>query len=188
MGTGICYSDVVLLVMGADRTQLNRAREVIQGLTASVPAHVADGFSRFVQAVPGERLERLMRSPARRPLLEAIFRQMPRHVDRDQASGMSSAIRWCITGRRDGAEDIYQLDFKDGGCFLRRGPSGPDPQLTITLDGADFLRVAAGTLDPMQAYFKGQIKLAGDVMLGAKMASLFRIPGGRRTSSQATRQ
>jgi hypothetical protein len=29
----------------------------------------------------------------------------------------------------------------------------------------------------MQAYFKGQIKLAGDIMVAAKLAALFRIPG-----------
>lgn len=172
--------------MAASRSHLHRVGETVRALAAGAPAQLAQGFASVVQGVPGERLEQVMRSPARRALLEAIFRQMPRHLDRNSASGMSSSIRWCITGGRDGRRDVYQLEFADGECQARRGDSGPDPQLTITLDGADFLRVAAGTLDPMQAYFKGRIQLAGDVMLAAKMASLFRIPGSRRTPSRST--
>jgi hypothetical protein len=33
----------------------------------------------------------------------------------------------------------------------------------------------------MQAYFKGQIQLAGDIMVAAKLASLFRMPGAGGT-------
>jgi hypothetical protein len=31
----------------------------------------------------------------------------------------------------------------------------------------------------MQAYFKGRVRLAGDIMVAAKIRSLFKIPGGR---------
>jgi hypothetical protein len=36
----------------------------------------------------------------------------------------------------------------------------------------------SGNLDPMQAYFKGRIQLAGDIMVAAKMAQMFRMPDG----------
>ena len=35
----------------------------------------------------------------------------------------------------------------------------------------------SGNLDPMQAYFKGRIQLTGDIMVAAKIAQLFRMPG-----------
>ncbi len=49
--------------------------------------------------------------------------------------------------------------------------------MTITADAAEFVRLATGNSDPMNAYFKGRIKLAGDIMLAARLQALFRVPG-----------
>jgi putative sterol carrier protein len=54
------------------------------------------------------------------------------------------------------------------------------PKLTITVDGAEFLRLATGNSDPVKAYFTGRVSLAGDVMVAAKASGLFRIPGVAR--------
>jgi alkyl sulfatase BDS1-like metallo-beta-lactamase superfamily hydrolase len=155
-----------------------RALEAVKRLAADAPAQLADGFGRLVREAPPERLEQLMHSPARKPLLDAIFWQIPKQLDDRQAKDVNSSIRWCLTGRPDGGMDIYQLELETGRARIIRGPDGPDPRLTITLDGVDFLRLVSGNLDPMQAYFKGEIQLAGDIMVAAKLASLFRIPGG----------
>ncbi|MGH2868709.1 MAG: SCP2 sterol-binding domain-containing protein [Solirubrobacteraceae bacterium] len=155
-----------------------RALEAVKRLAAGAPTQLADGFGRLVRDAPPERLEQLMGSPARKPLLDGIFWQMPKQLDDSQAKGVSSSIRWCLTGRPDGGVDIYQLELEAGQARIIRGADGADPRLTITLDGVDFLRLVSGNLDPMQAYFKGEIKLAGDIMVAAKLASLFRMPGG----------
>ncbi len=118
-----------------------------------------------------------MHSPARKPLLDGLFWQMPKQLDRRQAQGVTTSIRWSLTGRTDGGIDTYQLEVRDGWARVIRGDDGPDPRLTVTLDAVDFLRLVSGNLDPMQAYFKGQIALAGDIMVAAKLASLFRMPG-----------
>lgn len=149
----------------------------VKRLLGGAPEHVAVGFSRVVRATPPQRLEQLMRSPVRKVVLEAIFRQMPQRLDRKAAAGMTTAIRWCITGRPDGGTDIYQVEIDDGDCRVRRGAGGPEPRVTITLDGAEFLRLATANTEPTQAYFKGRIALSGDVMLAARMRSLFRSPG-----------
>lgn len=127
-----------------------------------------------------QRLARLMRTPLRRVLLGAIFWQMPRRIDGDQAGTMSWSVRWKITGRRNGGADVYHLELADRRARVIRGDSGPDSRLTITVDGAEFLRLATGNSDPMQAYFKGRVALAGDIMLAAKLGSVFRIPAARR--------
>jgi hypothetical protein len=121
-----------------------------------------------------------MRTPARRVILEAIFWQMPRHLDRGRAGTMTGSVRWEITGRPGGTADIYELEFGDGRCRVTRGGGDGNPRVTITVDGAEFLRIATGNSDPMQAYFKGRLKLAGDIMVAAKLTSLFWIPGARR--------
>lgn len=159
-----------------------RALDAVKRLAADAPAQLADGFGRVIRDAPPERLAQLMRSPARKPLLDAIFWQMPKQVDTQQAKGVDASIRWCLTGRSDGGTDVYQLELAGGKAKVISADSGPEPRLTITLDGVDFLRLVSGNLDPMQAYFKGQIVLAGDIMVAAKLASLFRIPGGGPSS------
>lgn len=154
-----------------------RALASIRRSVADAPGHLAGGFARVVRDAPPERIEQLMRSPARRPILDGIFWQMPKQLDGERAAGVSSSIRWCITGRSDGVLDTYQLEIQNGRCRVIRGPDGPEPGLTVTVDGSEFLKLASGNSDPMQAYFKGRLALAGDIMLAAQLASLFRMPG-----------
>ena len=90
-----------------------------------------------------------------------------------------------ITGRADGGTDVYQLLIEDGQARTERG-EGTDPRLTITLDGVEFLKLASGNSDPMQAYFTGRIQIAGDIMVAAKMAQLFRMPGANGGGSGPT--
>jgi putative sterol carrier protein len=154
-----------------------RAVDAARRLAAEAPVQVADGFGRLVRGTPPERLEQLMRSPARKPLLDGIFWQMPRQLDFKQAKDVNSSIRWCITGRPDGGVDVYQLELEGGRARIIRGNGGPAPRLTVTMDGTEFLRLVTGNLDPMQAYFNGRMQLTGDIMVAAKLASLFRMPG-----------
>ena len=65
---------------------------------------------------------------------------------------------------------------------MKRHSPELEPAATITVSGPDFLRLVTGQLDPMQAYFTSRIKLSGDLMLAARLQSLFRIPGAGRTA------
>jgi putative sterol carrier protein len=154
-----------------------RAFDAVKRLAADAPAQLADGFTRLIRDAPPERLEQVMRSPARKPILDGVFWQMPKQLNLTEATDTKTSVRWTITGHADGGIDTYQLELDNGRCWVDRGAALQPPRLTITIDGVDFLRLVSGNLDPMQAYFKGQIKLAGDIMVAAKLAALFRIPG-----------
>jgi len=143
---------------------------------AAAPAQVADGVAKMVADTPDDRLEKVMRSPARRAVLEGIFWQMPRLVERRQAARVTATVRWSITGRGDGGADAYNLEIANGECRVTRGDTGVDPRLTVILDGAEFVRLATGNSDPMQAYFNGRMALAGDIMFAATLTTLFRFP------------
>lgn len=94
---------------------------------------------------------------------------------------MEATIRWRITDRPDGERaDVYELTVKDGHARVRRGEVGTEPNVTITLAAAERVRIATGGSDPMQSYFKGRIKLAGDIMVAAGLRSIFRIPTASR--------
>jgi putative sterol carrier protein len=154
-----------------------RALDAMKRFADNAPGQLADGFGRVVRDAPPERLEQVMRSAARKAILDGIFWQMPKQLDAKQAAQVNSSIRWCITGRADGAVDTYQLELENGQARVIKGADGPAPRLTITIDGVDFLRLVSGNLEPMGAYFSGRIQLAGDIMVAAKLASLFRMPG-----------
>lgn len=155
-----------------------RALDQIKRFAADAPAQLADGFGRLVRDAPPERLEQLMRSPARRPLLDGIFWRMPRQLDATQAAGVRTSVLWNITGRSDDGIDAYLLTVENAEANTSRDPAGADPRLTITMDGVEFLRLISGNSDPMSAYFKGRIQLAGDIMVAAQLAKMFRMPGG----------
>jgi putative sterol carrier protein len=156
----------------------DRAMDKLRKLAADAPSYLADGFGRAVAGAPPERLEQLMRSPARKPTLDGIFWQMPKQVNPEVAKELTTSIRWRITGRPDDGTDVYQLEVDRGKVKTIKGESG-DPNLTVTMDAVEFLKLASGNLDPMQAYFKGRIELAGDIMVAAKLAQMFKMPGNR---------
>ncbi|MGH2910233.1 MAG: SCP2 sterol-binding domain-containing protein [Solirubrobacteraceae bacterium] len=153
-----------------------RAVDQIRRMAADAPAHLQGGFERLVRESPPERLEQLMRSPARRPVLDGIFWQMPKQVDPTAAGAQTTAIKWVVTGRPDGGSDVYQLVIENGQARTDRGET-VEARLTVTLDGVEFLKLASGNSDPMQAYFTGRIQLSGDIMVAAKLAQMFRMPG-----------
>jgi putative sterol carrier protein len=154
-----------------------RALDQIKKFAADAPSQLADGLGRLVRDASPERLEQVMHSPARRALLDGVFWQMPKQLDAKQAAGVKTAIRWDITGRHDEGVDTYLLQVENGTARTSRGTDGPEPRLTITMDGVEFLRLISGNSDPMSAYFKGRIQLAGDIMVAAQLAQMFRMPG-----------
>jgi hypothetical protein len=161
-------------------------------------AQAADGLAQLVDRVPDQAVDGFMRSPGGRLVVRAIFQEMPQRIDRKRAAGLDAIVRWQIQDAPGGRMDTYDLVFADGRAVLRRGhpkPDGaiagksaasPNPRLTITVTAAELLAIATGKSDPMQAYFKKRLQLGGDIMLAAKMASLFRMPP-RRAPRQAQR-
>ena len=62
-----------------------------------------------------------MHSPARKPILDGIFWQMPKQLEPSEATDAKTSIRWTITGRADGGIDTYQLELDNGRCWVDRG-------------------------------------------------------------------
>jgi putative sterol carrier protein len=166
--------------MSSSSPEPQRTLEAVGKVIGRAADPMADRLAEMVRGMPRERLDRLMRSPVRRVILEAIFWQLSIHLDKRRAVGINASIRWRITGRGDGDADVYDLVIADGHCRVVRDGAEPTPRLTITVDGAEFLRIAAGSSNPISAYFAGKLSLRGDVMQAARLTALFRIPSARR--------
>jgi putative sterol carrier protein len=122
--------------------------------------------------------------PARRALLEVIFRQIPRLLDRPRAAGVELAVRVVITHSPSAGADVYDIAVADGEARVTRGSHEPPPSVTITVDGVRFLRLLSGNADPMRAYLSGDLSASGDIMAAARLASLFRVPGAGKSRKQ----
>ncbi len=155
-----------------------RALDQLKKFAADAPAQIADGIGKLVRDASPERLDQVMKSPARRAVLDGVFWQMPRQLDAKAAANVKTTIQWNITGRPDEGVDTFLLEIDNGTAKATRGTEGPDPKLTITMDGVEFLRLISGNSDPMAAYFKGRIQLTGDIMVAAQLAQIFKMPGG----------
>src|SRR5439155_606535 len=77
-----------------------------------------------------------------RAIVTGIFRLMPTQFNRRAARDLRAAIEWRVT-EADGGASIHTVRISGGRCRVRRGVVA-DPDLVLSLDTADFLRLAAG--------------------------------------------
>ena len=87
------------------------------------------------------------------------------------AGSMNKTLQWNITGDEAGK---YALKVANGTCELIKG-GVEKPDMTLTVADKDWLAVAEGKLDAMNAFATGKLKLAGDMMLAMKVQQLFPI-------------
>ena len=119
-------------------------------------------------------LAHLLRSPARRVILDAIFWQAARQLARSRTPDLNSTVRCYVTREGIDDPDVYELCFKDRGCQMIRGPREAKPGLTLALDDAELVRLVCGQSTPAQGVFNGRIMVRGDVgQMAATLASAF---------------
>merc|ERR1712156_1081042 len=63
------------------------------------------------------------------------------------------------------------IDLKNGSGSTVRG-EGEKPDVTITMKDEDFVAMAGGKLDGMQAFMGGKLKIAGNMMLAQKLGPI----------------
>lgn len=156
-------------------------------LIARATDGAAQRLATVVVGLPDELVDAVMQTPLRRPIIDTIFRLMPRHLDHTRAAGLDACIRWRVTSLNEPAEaEVFDLEIKQRRFRVTRGAGERRPAVTITITAAEMVRLAAGKSTPMQAYFAGRLALRGDIMQAARLASLFRAPSTprRNTSRQ----
>jgi putative sterol carrier protein len=147
------------------------------GAAEIIPGEVDPiAMARAIAGTPDAELRAGMRGALRDVVLEEVFRRFPEYLDADRTRGVHAAVKWKITGRADGDADRYVLLLDDGACRIEKDAQAK-PRVTITMDGADFLKLVTGNANPPMMFLRGKLKVAGDLAFAARLTAYFKIPG-----------
>ncbi len=101
-----------------------------------------------------------------------IMERMPGALIPEKAAGVDSVIHFKFTGAEPGE---WNAVIKDGKAEVARGIPHFKPNMTLSADSEDFVKLLTGEMDPMQAFMEGKIKLQGDMNLAMKMMQMFKM-------------
>ena len=85
------------------------------------------------------------------------------------AAGLNKILQLNITGQEAG---VYAVKIENQTCEVSEG-GVEKPNLTLTMSDKDWLAIAEGKLDAMNAFLSGKVKATGDMMLAMKIPQLF---------------
>ena len=97
-----------------------------------------------------------------------LFEAMPARLNSAAAAKVNKTIQWNITGDDPG---VWAIQINDGAARLF--PGGIEkPDVTFTVTSKDWLTIAEGKLNAMNAFMTGKLKVAGDMGLAMKVPQL----------------
>lgn len=85
------------------------------------------------------------------------------------AAGLNKTFQFNISGDEAGK---WALKVENQTCeLIREGVEKPD--ITMSMLDKDWLSIAEGKLDAMNAFMTGKVKVSGDMMLAMRLQNLF---------------
>ncbi|MGD9318919.1 MAG: hydroxysteroid dehydrogenase-like protein 2, partial [Desulfobacteraceae bacterium] len=103
--------------------------------------------------------------------VKTIFGRLPEAFQADKAAGVDVVFQFKISGP-DGGE--WYATVKDGACEVNEGLH-ESPTTTIIMADKDFVGLIEGTVNAMQAYTSGKLKIEGDLMKSQLIEKLFKF-------------
>lgn len=105
--------------------------------------------------------------------LELAFAGMQEAFVAERAGEKSAVVEWDIATPDLGVQ-AYQVLIEDGACRVESGQFAK-PEVTLSMQIADFLRILVGTLDARLAVAQGKLTVTGDVVLAGALREWFPI-------------
>ncbi|MBC7105337.1 MAG: SCP2 sterol-binding domain-containing protein [Firmicutes bacterium] len=101
--------------------------------------------------------------------VQDVLEGLRERVARPEAmEGVTAVYQFVLEGEGGGN---YVLRFQDGAGTIEEG-TAEDPNVTITMDAADFVDMISGNLNAMVAFMGGKLRLQGDMALAMKLQSI----------------
>jgi alkanesulfonate monooxygenase SsuD/methylene tetrahydromethanopterin reductase-like flavin-dependent oxidoreductase (luciferase family) len=135
------------------------ARERIIGLLA-----------RAVDGASDAQVERRFSSPL---IQRAMFTGMAQSFEPDAAGGFQGCLVYELARPAIGEKPTrWTIEVLDGHATARRG-AAEDAALTVRFNLADFVRIAAGRIDPAQPLLEDRASFEGDFALAVRLPEMF---------------
>jgi hypothetical protein len=130
----------------------------------------------LARAVDGADDASLERRFGSRIVQRALFSAMAASFEPDAAGGFEGSLVYELGRPATGARPTrWTIEVLDGRAVARAG-GVPDPALTVHFPLSDFVRVAAGTMDPAVPLLRDRASFEGDFSLAAKLPEMFGAP------------
>jgi len=104
--------------------------------------------------------------------ISELMEKMPGAFIPEKAQGVDAVIHFKFKGEEAGE---WNAAIKDGKVDVAQGIPRKQPNMTLTADSNDYVKIITGEMDGMQAFMQGKIKLAGDLNLAMKLMQMFKI-------------
>ena len=101
--------------------------------------------------------------------VQDYFDTLPQRFQPAAAKGMNAIFQFELSGDGGGT---YHVKVEDGSMTVVQG-AAPAPSATIKMKGDDYVKMVNGQLSGTMAFMKGQMKIAGNVLLAQKMQTIF---------------
>jgi putative sterol carrier protein len=98
-----------------------------------------------------------------------IFDKMPEAFIPERAAGMDATIQLHLTG--EGGGD-WIMEVANGQISINEGQT-PSPDMTLTMDAADYVALSRGQANPMSLFQAGKIRVQGNMTLALKFQEMF---------------
>jgi predicted lipid carrier protein YhbT len=103
----------------------------------------------------------------------ALFRGMARSFVPEAADGFAGELEYELARPATGAPPLRWTIEVAGARATARPGAAAGPRLTVSMELADFLRVATATADPIVLVLSGRASVRGDFGLAARLPEMF---------------
>lgn len=169
-------------ITALDEHQFVHVLETLHILDATGAGYELSGLStdliaEIVRSASKEQLRAIeQHSELRTVFLDEIFRRMSERFRTDKAAEADLVVSWRFTeGGGDGGYDRFQTVIEDGRC-VSGADLGREPDTTVTLCAADFIRMATGNANVASMFVTGKVRVKGEYAPAVRFSSYFDIP------------
>ncbi len=104
--------------------------------------------------------------------VQELFDLIPKYFRPEEAGNTQVTAQFDIHG--DGGGQWF-VQVAEGNLTVAEG-AVLEHQFHVTASAQDCLNMANGHLNPLETYLSGRVQITGNLLMGYKLQSLFRIP------------
>ena len=101
--------------------------------------------------------------------VKAAVEALPSAFLPEKAGDAKAVFQLDLTGENGGQ---WVLDVADGSCLVQE-ETAAQPDVTVTMEGDDFVALFDNELDPIKAFMGGKIKVKGNLGLVMQLLNWF---------------